>query len=264
MFTMRLRALTAGSAAALLLLPLSGCGSDTGDGVAADAARTSSGTSTDGGPALDKDDFAEAMAKAIAEKESAHVTMDMGAAFSMSGDVDYGGDSPEMKMTMDLGTQQAAMVLADGAFFLQLPGLTPAGKWTRIDQDDPRLGALAKQMDGFGPEGTVKVMEQGIRDIELVGHERIDGESTDHYKVTIDTAAARDAMGALGQQAGQADLPQEMTYDLYLDDEDLMRRVTIDLGSQKLVVNATDWGKDVDIDAPETADVVELPSGSGS
>jgi hypothetical protein len=71
-------------------------------------------------------------------------------------------------------------------------------------------------------------------------------------------------MGALGQQAGQADLPQEMTYDLYLDDEDLMRRVTIDLGSQKLVVNATDWGKDVDIDAPETADVVELPSGSGS
>jgi hypothetical protein len=71
-------------------------------------------------------------------------------------------------------------------------------------------------------------------------------------------------MGALGQQAGQTELPDEMTYDLYLDDENLMRRVSIDLTGQKLVVNATDWGKDVDIDAPPAADVVELPSGSGS
>ncbi|HET9500574.1 MAG TPA: LppX_LprAFG lipoprotein [Marmoricola sp.] len=274
----RLRALTAGSVAALLLLPLSACGSDKGadNGSAADdnspAASSSSVTSSPdtsettaaddtsdpSGASLDKDTFANAMAKAIAEKKSAHMAMDMGAAFSMSGDVDYGGDAPEMKMTMDMGAQRASMILVDGAFYLQLPGLTPEGKWAQIDKSNPQMAPLLEQMDSFGPQSTVEVMKKGVRDLRLVGQEQVDGVQTDHYKVTVDTKAAVGAMGSLGEQAKQADLPPEITYDLYLDADNLMRRVTMDLMGQQLVINMTDWGKKVDVAAPPAAQVVQL------
>lgn len=269
----RARAVAAGAVAALFLAPLAACGSDekpsatkhpasASSSVTPDASESAEPSADDSSPSpasgstVDADDFAELITAAIAQKKTAHMTMDMGSALRAEGDVRYGESGSEMRMTMGMGGQDMTMLVTGGTLYLQMPGMTPAGKWAKVDKDNPAMGQLVEQMDAMGPTGSLEVMKKGLQDVRLVGKEDVKGEELNHYKVTVDPKAAADAMGALGKRAG--DLPSSIAYDLYLDDDNLMRRVVIDISGQQMVMELSDWGKPVDIKAPPAGDVVEL------
>lgn len=274
MIKARTRAVAATAVAALVLTPLSACGSDE------DAPKSASGSSatqdptsepsTDAGeetPAtseirLTQANFTEVLRAALEESQSAHMTMKMGSLMSLEGDVEYDGDDTAMAMRLKLGTGESGgrMVFVDDTLYLQLPGMTQDGKWTELDSSHPTLGKLVDQMTQVGPGGSVDLIGKGLEKIEHVGEDEIDGTKVTHYEITVDTSAVASSFGI---PEGSSGLASTVTYDLFVTEDNLVRRVVADVQGQKLLLDVTDWGKDVDIEAPPAADVVE-PTAPGS
>ena len=64
------------------------------------------------------------------------------------------------------------------------------------------------------------------------------------------------------KDAGTAGIPKELDYDIWLDDENRMRQVLIDMGTNgQINMSIEDWGQDVEIEAPAANEIVEMPQG---
>jgi hypothetical protein len=282
--------------AAVSVLALSGiaagCGSDSKDDAKAASSGASSSASADsststapstsasagaspstgtgaGSPAaaLTKDNFVAALTSAIKDHKSAHLTMSFEGALSASGDVSYAGSTPTMRLTMTMGAvsgqngQKIEMRFVDGTMYLQVPGMTPAGKFLSVGKDDATFGPMLEQLQNFGPNGAVAMMDKGVKDFRHVGSATIDGKSYEHYRVTVDPSAVAGDLNLPSQGAGK--IPKSVTEDLYLDADHLMRRATMEVQGHKVVVDATDWGKPVHVAKPKAADLVKMPGGAG-
>lgn len=279
-----------GVAGSVLLLTLAACGGDGGtetaeetpgsDTVSSATTEESETTApetpeeetpeaTDGGygPA----ELLDAMKAAVAENESAHVTMELngggGQAMTGEGDVSYAGDKTAMQMTMQMpqmGVEELEMRMVDGVMYMAMPPMTPRGKFIRIDTNDPNspFGDLGGVTQG-DPLATFDAFDAGLRKVEYVGREEVDGEQMDHYVLTVDAKKAAKAQGQRWQQG----MPDTISYDLWLDEADLMRRIEFDLGavaggqagSGGMVMTMSDWGEPVTVEAPPASAIVEMP-----
>ncbi len=235
----RTRSVAAGAIAALCLLPLAACGSDT----------TSSGDEPD---TLTKANFAETVAGAMEEEKSAHMTMDM-AGMKGEGDFEYDGAETVMQMSMSQGAQEMKMILADGVMYMQAEGMAPPGKWVRIDKDTPMLGEMLGQLDGMTPSAQVEAMEKGLKKVKYVGESTIDGDKVHEYEVTADPKVIAEA-----NKLPTTSMPETITYTMFLTEDHLLRRMETELAGQSVEMEMTDWGKPVDVTAPPAGDVVEF------
>lgn len=229
---------------------------------ASGAEDTAAGDSSGGH--LDKAGLVEAVTSGPVKAGSAHVTMSMGGAASLTaeGDVDYRGSTPEMSMTMSmaqLGSGRMEMRFVDGILYMTIPQVTPAGKFMRIDPQDKSnpmsetFGSITKQMD---PLNSIRSLKAGVRTVEFVGAESVDGEDADHYRVTVNTAAMLKAMG----QKHLAGMPRTLTYDMWLDGKDLLRRMRFTLSGMQVDMSMSRWGEPVDVHAPPPGKVVDASS----
>ena len=57
-----------------------------------------------------------------------------------------------------------------------------------------------------------------------------------------------------------AELPDTITYDMWLDDEDQIRKVTFSVAGVKADMTMSKYGEPVDITAPAAADTVKAPT----
>ncbi len=77
---------------------------------------------------------------------------------------------------------------------------------------------------------------------------------------------AKKAAKAQGQPYQQG-MPETITYDMWIDGSDLMRRIEFDLGAlggeaagaDGMVMTMSDWGKPVSVKAPPANAIVEMP-----
>ena len=69
--------------------------------------------------------------------------------------------------------------------------------------------------------------------------------------------ARSNASYATGTPAGS--VPKELTYDLWLDENDLMRRVQYTMAGGGVTISMSDWGEPVPVKAPAKADIMEMP-----
>ena len=248
---------------------------DSGDTATEDASESAEAdTEAEGG--YDEDEILDAMKAAVAENESAHVTMELNGngqqAMTGEGDVSYAGDSTAMQMTMSIpqmGTSEMELRMLDGAMYIAMPPMTPEGKFVKIDTNDPNspLGDLGGVTTG-DPLATFEAFDAGLQDVEYVGAEDVEGEQMDHYVLTVDAKKAAKAQ----KQRWQKGMPDTITYDMWLDDSDLMRRIEFDLGAMMgaqgsgdsggMVMTMDDWGKPVTVKAPPAKDLVEMPGGA--
>ncbi len=282
-----------GVAGSVLLLTVAACGGD-GGGTAEDTpdSGTVSSATTDAEespaaddteePATDESgaeggydstELLDAMKAAIADAESAHVTMEVNGngqqAMTGEGDVSYAGDSTAMQMTMSIpqkGTGEMEIRMLDGVMYMAMPPMTPKGKFVKIDTNDPNspLGDLGGVTTG-DPLATFDAFDAGLQDVEYVGAEDVEGEQMDHYVLTVDAKKAAKAQGQKWQQG----MPDTISYDMWLDDSDLMRRIEFDMGAMMgqggsggsggMVMTMSDWGKPVSVKAPPAKDLMELP-----
>ena len=64
------------------------------------------------------------------------------------------------------------------------------------------------------------------------------------------------------KDAGTAGIPKELDYDIWLDDENRMRQVLIDMGTNgQIDMSIDDWDQHVEIEAPAANQIMEMPQG---
>jgi hypothetical protein len=205
-----------------------------------------------------------AMKAAIEEQETAHISMTTssgGMTLGAEGDMAFRGAQQDMALTMDgtaFGTDSIEMRMVDQVVYLSMPPMTPQGKFVEIrpgDSSSPFAG-MAGGMQGVDPRDTFKAFENGLRKVEFVGEESVHGEDLGHYRLTVDFREAAKAQG-MPRTAG---MPRTVAYDMWLDDDALMRRVEFEMAQQiSMVMEMSEWGEPVSIKAPARRDIVEAP-----
>lgn len=262
----------------LALLSFTACGGD--DEQATDASSTtsaspsadpsesassdSSSDTLEKGASISPSDFVAKLANGAENSTTAHITTTTsgGAAdISGSGDVDYTSDPPSVAMTMKsgmLGNGDIDVRLVDGIIYMSIPSLTQ-GKFLKVDLSDPNnpLGsAFSSQLD---PIASLKALGTAATSITYEGDEDVSGESLGHYAATVDTQKLFTAMGQ-EDLTKAPNLPDSIDYDIWLDDQDRLGQMKADMGSLgKTEFTVTDWGTDVDIQAPPASDVTTMP-----
>jgi hypothetical protein len=267
---MRLRQATAiAVVVAASLAPLSACSDDTAPSAgskatpaagASSSSVASSGSSSQPVGHLDKNGMVRALTVGQVKGGSAHLAMTMSgaAAITAQGDVDYSGGSPKMQLTMAMASAAAGKIqlrLVDGLLYLHIPQATPAGKFLKIDPSNPRdpmsgaFGSLSSQLD---PLSSFRAMRTAVRTVRFVGTDTVGGDRTDHYTVAVDSATLFKAM----KQKSVPQMPATLTYDIWLDGSDLLRRMRTDTLGQRTQLTLSDWGKKVTVRKPPRSAIV--------
>jgi hypothetical protein len=175
------------------------------------------------------------------------------------------GQGPDLSMTVNLPPEQGGeieMVVIDESVYLRLPpeaGLpTP---WVKVQSDgsDPisaQLAPLTEQLtssfdlaQSFEPIAAASSIDQGDADV-------IDGVDVTEYVVNVDVSKVpADAFGGVVPE----DLPfDEVTYSLWVDDDNLLRRYTNDFGGYVTSdVTLFGYGEPVEIEAPPADQVTD-------
>jgi hypothetical protein len=182
-------------------------------------------------------------------------------------DVEFGVG--EMSMVMDLGEE---------AFYLQADALGQNGRmlggaeWIRFSAADlealglgpadlsggvgTAAGDLGPLFDAFGD--AVEVEEGEIETLD-----DLDGIRAKHYTVVIDTEQLTDALALSLDQLGlgRRALPDTVDVDVWVDGDDLIRRLELelDLGmtGMDMVVRYPSWDEDLDLELPDPDTVVD-------
>ena len=283
------RRTAAATIAVLALGGLTACNGD--DSTATDTSASESpsqaalASSLSEGDTVDPAKFVSTVEDGVENSTTAHLVMDISAGsagkITAEGDLDYTTTPPSMAMTMTLPTAGAGDMdvrMVDGVMYLSMGQLTQ-GKFWKIDPSDPNSPlasmGLDKMMDQMDPAKALSLMKDGISKVTYVGAE----DGLDHYELTIDMKKMLASMGGDLPQAAQSQLPDSVTYDLWLDEQNRFTKMSMDNlpmggtdGSMEMTVS--DWGKDVDIEAPPADQITKMPdmgsmmqgmtSGSGS
>jgi hypothetical protein len=239
--------------------PTNGSSSPTGD-----ASKVSGHQSRSVEPAA----FVEKLKSAARSITTARFTMTMelgGQSVAAKGALDMTGDKPAMQLSMDLtgmGTP-TDMRLVGGIMYIQDPSVP--GKYVKMDLSDPN-GPLAGYGDALGnydPQSMINSMSpDAFRKVTDLGSETLDGRQVEHYRVTVDVAAATKMFQNLPSTAS---LPKSMTYDMWLDSQNRMARFNMVMKGVTAVKGTySDYGTDVHIAAPDPSDIVALPGTSSS
>ena len=237
---------------------------DSGSGSGSGAGSGSSDTNASD-TALTKDDIMSAAYNAALKAKSAHITMTMSGKASMdaAGDVAYGAHQPTMTMTMSMpqtGKGKTEMRFVDGILYMQIPGMTPPGKFLAInpkDKNSPYGKAFSGMTDQLDPLHSIQSMEKAVESAKFVGKETVDGEQVNHYTVVVDTKALLSQLGA--QAAQQVNVPKTVTYQMWLDDKNLLRQMTFEIVGVSFKANMSDWGKPVKVEKPASSDIAKAP-----
>ena len=280
MRSLTLRRTLALTATSVLLAGLTACGGDDA-GTATDEPTTASssaaGDPTESsdteeesdaaepaeGDEVDADQFLADFKAGVEDATTAHMSMTTGAGgmdITAEGQVDYTTDPPSMaiEMTNPMGGDQTMDIrLVDGKFYMNM-GQLSQGKFYELSLDDPSspLGDMSSLTESMDPVRSFEQFASGLDTVTFVGTEDVDGEDLDHYVLTLDTTKV-DALKGTGTE-----VPKTLEYDLWLDSEDRMRQVQIDLGSAASVdMKIFDWDEPVEIEAPAASEIAPMPGG---
>lgn len=214
------------------------------------------------GEEVDTDEFTAMYQEGVEALTTAHVTSLTslsGTEIKAEGDVDYTTDPTAMTMTMEAGAMAGGgnldMRLIDGSIYMNM-GAVSQNKFVKFDLSDKNgpLGDMSALTESMDPVSAFGQFADGVDKVVYVGEEEVDGETLDHYELTVDTTK----MDALNQVKG-ADVPDSLTYDMWLDDQNRMHQVETDIMGAKSTTTLSDFGKDVTIETPAASDITKLP-----
>ena len=295
----------------ILIVLLSACGGGSDDPKVASSGDAPSGTSSgsvesDGGPIA----VLAAAPEATAATDTARVafqmegTGEMPISMAAEGLIDFANKRTSMEM--DLGEMMASMgapsgvdgrmqfVLDDLTMYMRsglfsamgAPGVGP-DTWIRFDletlgqQQGMDLGQLMGGSTNDPRQGLAflkGVTEGGVQE---VGTEDVRGESTTHYKATVDLEKAASESGAFVDEASfRTFIDQfettEIDVDAWLDDEGRVRRISMplplpasnpaaaQLGEMSMSMDYFDFGTDAEIEIPtDSVDFQKLMANAG-
>lgn len=236
-------------------------------GASEDASTEASDTEgSSGSGELTTDNFFDEVIKAQQEAGSFKgraTTTTAGVSTTVETEATYVDGKPlsHGKTTAD-SQQQLETVSSAGIVYIKAEGLgVPAGKWLKIDPDDPAnannpFAALAATSD---PETALRAMGD-LNSLELVGTETVDGVEANHYEAVMNTDSYADVLGLPADAA--TTLPKTIPFEMWLDDENRPVKYEVSLSVQGVSTKTSqtyyDYGADVEVTVPKDSDTVPL------
>ncbi len=191
-----------------------------------------------------------------------------GRHVTMTGQGSFGGDAS--KMAMQLGTTAGSMELrlVDKVAYIKPPAsaaqlLHSDKPWIKMGGSDDALskiisGGLDQLAQENDPSTFLNQIAKGGK-VTKTEKTTLDGQAATHYTVDVDTAKAE---AELPPQLAGAVSP--MTVDLWLNNENLPLQVIAAAGDKYTAkIHYTDWGGQVDVQAPPADQVADINSLSG-
>ena len=279
---MRTRLATIALTVPLGLAALTGCGGDDSADEAAPAGSGSSAGAEEGtdaeddgdaeevsvaaGEEISAEEFTDLMVSAFEKATTADITMEMtagGQEIESVGQADYRTQPPSMRMEMSGmgGMGEMTMIMVDNVIYMRVAQMDD--KFIKLDLDDPAnpMGdSFTNQLD---PRAQAEVIEAGLVSATYVGEEELGGEDLDRYTAVVDSEAMFEQMELDPAAAGA--LPEEVTYDLWFDDEGRFAQMVVDMGATagEVAMRFENWGTDVDIEAPPASEVTDMGAMTG-
>lgn len=229
---------------------------DSGEGDSPDggeAPRSSSSTPTDTGTPFDPEEFTAKLKDSVEENPTVSIdveaTLEGEQSVTATGVQDLENDALDMEV--DMGGQQLGYRLVDGQYYLSQPP-----KWVPVTEDSTnplikqtletvQLLSMRKQFDAF-VEGVEKAGDKGTEEIE--------GVQTRHYTATVNTDKAYEQLDA----EKDPNAPETLVYDVWLDEDDLIRQMAFTQDGAKATLTAKDWGEPVDISKPADSEISDV------
>ncbi|MEZ5321124.1 MAG: LppX_LprAFG lipoprotein [Microthrixaceae bacterium] len=267
------------AAIALSTLALTACGNDKTSSAdkqgsttvagKAGAPTTAGTTERVTGEDVDKTEFMKRLTDSVKHYTTAHTTMSMsmsGQDITVNGEVDYRTTPASMAMTMKSAVAggDTEIILVDGMMYMKMASL--GDKYMKLSVADgaSAMGSMTEITDSMDPVNAMKSMSDAVTVVKLVGEDTVDGAATKHYAMVIDSAKLTAGIGS----AGSGSVPKQVTYNLWLDDQDRIRKTEMDLGTVGKVTMTLDrLGEPVTIAAPPADQISEMsipnmPTGS--
>ena len=269
------RTAAAAVAVPLLVAGLTACGdksSTATDDPAGGSSSSSAPNSPDAQPSASAGetiapaDFVDTLKQSMANATTAHLEMNMavaGQTIKATGQVDYTGDTPAMQMTMTDPTGSGGdidMRLVGKTMYFKMGQL--GDKFMKMSLDDPNspLGQMSSLTDNMDPRKAMDAFAPALKKVTYIGDETVDGQQLKHYKLSMDPSE----ISTLKDMGATSGMPKRLNYDIWLDDQSRMTKMTMDMGSQmKIDMRYFDWDKPVDISAPPASEVTDMPSMPG-
>lgn len=243
--------------APLLMFALVACGGDGGSGNAASS--TAVGTKAKGGVSeknlFEKVTAAQAAAKSVTTEMKMSAPEGKGAAMKMTGVMRMDKDPKKTAFDTTTGTAEMPMrmIMVDGFMYINMGAMTE-DKYLKVDPKDPD-SPLAEQFDSVtentDPTVQLKQLEKAVTSVKKVGDGgKVDGVNTTKFKVVVDPTKLPDTEGAAG-------MPKTLEYFMWVGEDNLMRRMDMDLEGATFRVLWTKWGQPVTVKAPAKGEVVD-------
>jgi hypothetical protein len=266
--TLRLSRLAAVASVVVLALGTTACsGSDDSSSAATSSTKGSSSAADTAGDELTQATFFTAITDAQSKAGTSHVALEIGSGgqrIEAEGDVEVGKTVADtaMSMTMDMGSTGAgkiAMVIVDNTFYMNLGKMT-GDKFAKIDLDDDsnpiakQFGSITDQLD---PSRQLAQFKDAVTSFKKSGAaKKIDGVQAQPYEIVLDTSKIK-AFDELPAGAG-ANVPKTLTYTMFVDADNLLRRVEADVSGSTVTATYSKWGEPVDVKAPAAGQLSDL------
>jgi hypothetical protein len=274
------RRTSASAVAALLVTGLAACGSGGGSDnplaagststAATSPTTSSSAPSVAAGSTLSATDMAAIIKGGMSAVTTAHETLDMtssssGKTMQMHADADVQMSPIAMNMTMTIGATKVQEMFVDGVMYMQIPNVTPAGKWLKVD-----VSQMSAMMGGTGlsdaltnPLGMMDKMSGFITSATYVGPDTVNGSSAKHYRMAVDLKAAMAKMFPNLPGSAVAKIGKTADEDIWVDDQGRPVKTMVDFGTGSMTALLSDFGKSVDVQAPPASQVTTAPGLGG-
>jgi hypothetical protein len=162
-----------------------------------------------------------------------------------------------MEMAAPAAGEDVSVILVDEVLYFR--DSTTGDKYVKLalEGDNP-IGAFYTQFLGQSdPAGIIRAFEGAIEDFQKVGTTTIDGTATTQYRVRVET---RKVLGSIFGEAPMSaswteGLPKTLTYDVWVGDDSLPRRMVYSVMGTKVAMTLSDWGEPVDIAAPPASEI---------
>ncbi|CAN5872268.1 hypothetical protein BH20ACT6_BH20ACT6_22780 [soil metagenome] len=174
-----------------------------------------------------------------------------GQSFTIKGSQEIGKSAKDSAIDVALSGQgvDGRLILVDAVLYLNL-GQPTGDKFVRVDltKGGPGTEMFDQLLRSTDTSASVRALQGAIKKLEVVGTEPVGGVETTHYRLTVNTNKALKSQQLPPGQVQQ--LPKTLTYDLWVDEDDLLRKMTTEVAGAAVTFTLSDWGEPVDITAP--------------
>lgn len=215
---------------------------------------------------LTADNFVQRISDAQMEAGSMHLSMDtnmQGQSAKIDGDALVGDSLKDMQMhmTISMGDQGSMEMIMMGTKIYMNMGDFTQNKFVQVPESELDAANLAEVESQMNPSSQFEAYKEALKSFEAEPGENIDGVDTTKYVLELDTKKLLESTSQESQLTDDAldSLGDTVSYDMYVGDDDLPRRMVMNLGEGTQTINFSKWGEPVKIEAPSADQITELP-----